>query len=143
MAIKFLSIQNTALKAQDSLLVDQQTQTKNEITELEYYQKLLEQSESHNQELIGALYTIITLTVGILITIILSSIWYNYRFSKKEVQNIIDLAEKKVDELESKVLSNIKGDVSSLEKSIKEDISLLQQDMFKENLKTYKESSNN
>jgi len=117
---------------------DQVAQT--QIGQQDYYRILLEKTEQQNKAIMDTFYWSIGSILTILIAIIGTSLWYNYRYSNKEVENIIIAAERKVDDLEIRLKETIRNDFDKFSSELKNEIKQETENnlsLYKEQLKNY------
>lgn len=130
-AILFLlfSVQNFTAQASkllnqsDSLShVEPQTIKSENLKELDYYKMLYENSEQKTDSLTSLIQWSFGISLGFLLAIIGSQIFFNYRINKRELDYIKKDIDEKVLELENKLIAKNQEKFDGIEDSIKKSI---------------------
>lgn len=132
--ILFLCIcSNLHPQIKDSInLVEPQVTTLNPTTEsvqtdvfseLDYYKSLYENSKENNESYKSLLQWTFGISLGFLLAIIGSQIFFNYRLNKKELDYIKKDIDEKILELENKLIEKIQSKFDELDENLKSGLS--------------------
>lgn len=122
-------IESTPIK---SKTIDESKKNNDNISELDYYKLLYQNSKESNDSYKSLLQWTFGISLAFLIAIIGSQIFFNYRLNKKEIDYIIKDIDEKILELENKLVEKVQNKFDELDESLK--ISLVQNQ--KENKET-------
>jgi hypothetical protein len=123
------------------------TQTENNTTvdAENYYRLLYENSKRETEKYVTLLTTALTVIIALIIAIVGSSFFYNYRFNKKEFELITSETADKIKEVQKDLLRQTKEEIEILTKENKERINEefgKISDTYKTNFDTLKDSLN-
>lgn len=112
-------------------------------TELFYYKNMYENAKETNDKLLNLLVTALTILIGVIIAIIGSSIFYNYRFNKKEYELLTKETTNKLNQAQDELKQKTKVEIDKLiEKTNSQIDKKFDQisDTYKSNYETIRES---
>lgn len=95
---------------------------KSNISELDYYKLLAEQSQKDNETLISLTQWTLGISFAFLLAIIGSQIFFNYRINKKEIDFIRKDLDEKISELKNEINQSISSKFDDLQKDLKKDM---------------------
>lgn len=107
------------------------------------YKLLYENAKENNSELISILTTSLTLLFGVIIAIIGSSIYYNYRFNKKEYELLYKEVVNKLEETQSRLLDESSDKISKISSDYQNEIDEKYEQLsetYKTNFETVRDS---
>lgn len=125
---------------------DLKTQTESDKSKIDaenYHRLLYENSKKESDKYISLLTTALTVIIALIIAIIGSSFFYNYRFNKKEFELITTETADKIKEVQKELLRQTKGEIENLTKENREKINEefgKISDTYKTNFETLKDS---
>ena len=112
------STSNSKVKNGD-LIKNENVKTKNNsMSELDYYKSLYENTKENNESYKSLLQWTFGISLGFLLAIIGSQIFFNYRLNKKELDYIKKDIDEKVLDLENKLIKKIQDKFNDLDKSL-------------------------
>ena len=101
------------------LIKNENVKTKNNsMSELDYYKSLYENTKENNESYKSLLQWTFGISLGFLLAIIGSQIFFNYRLNKKELDYIKKDIDEKVLDLENKLIKKIQDKFNDLDKSL-------------------------
>jgi hypothetical protein len=140
------SINDTTIQIEDKKKnIAPLTQSENNTTvdAENYYRLLYENSKSETEKYVNLLTTALTVIIALIIAIVGSSFFYNYRFNKKEFELITNETADKIKEVQNELIRQTKEEIEILTKENKERINEefgKISDTYKTNFDTLKES---
>ncbi len=120
-----------------------QTENNSTINAESYYRLLYENSKSETEKYVNLLTTALTVIIALIIAIVGSSFFYNYRFNKKEFELITNETSDKIKEVQKELIRQTKEEIEVLTKENKERINEefgKISDTYKTNFDTLKDS---
>lgn len=142
------SLKDTSKLIETIKTVDIETQfdkDKPTINSENYYKLLYENSKNESEKYVSLLTTALTVIIALIIAIIGSSFFYNYRFNKKEFELITTETTDKIKEIQKELLKESKVEIESLTKDnkvkINEEFGKISE-TYKTNFETLKDSLN-